>query len=130
MPTHPTREQIEALAAADSGEPFVMLNLLRFKEQADGVGEGMSGRDCYARYGAEAQPFLERVGGRLLYAVSAEQSVIGPDPAEWDMVLLVEYPSRAKFLEMATAADYLEIHAYREAALADSRLVACSPGPA
>jgi uncharacterized protein (DUF1330 family) len=44
-------------------------------------------------------------------------------------VLLVEYPSRAKFLEMAMNPEYLKIHAHREAALADSRLIACTTIP-
>jgi uncharacterized protein (DUF1330 family) len=59
-------------------------------------------------------------------AVRPEQSVIGPVSGEWDLVWLVEYPSRAKFLEMATNEEYLKVHAHREAALADSRLIACS----
>jgi uncharacterized protein (DUF1330 family) len=67
-----------------------------------------------------------RAGGELLSAVRPEQSVIGPAAGEWDLVLLVEYPSRAKFLEMATNEEYLKVHAHREAALADSRLIACS----
>ena len=47
-------------------------------------------------------PFLEGVGGRVLLAVEAQQMVIGPEALEWDMVLMVEYPSREKFLQMAT----------------------------
>jgi hypothetical protein len=31
-----------------------------------------------------------------------------------------------KFIEMATDPEYLKIHAHREAALADSRLLACA----
>jgi hypothetical protein len=65
------------------------------------------------------------VGGRLLLAVEARQMVIGPDELEWDMALMVEYPSRKKFLEMATDADYLRVHEHRAAALTDSRLIAC-----
>lgn len=52
--------------------------------------------------------------------------VIGPERLEWDMALMVEYPSRQKFLEMASDEDYLSIHEHRAAALADSRLIACS----
>jgi uncharacterized protein (DUF1330 family) len=102
-----------------------MLNLLRFKEQADGIDTGVSGLEAYERYGAATGPFLEAVGGRVLQAAEARQMVIGPEALEWDMVLLVEYPSRAKFLEMATNPEYLKIHEHREAALADSRLIAC-----
>ncbi len=125
MPIHPTAEQLQQLATFQDEEPVVMLNLLRFKDQADGIDEGMSGAEAYARYSSATQPFLEGVGGRLLMAVQAQRSVIGPAHREWDLILLVEYPSRAKFLEMATNEDYLKVHAHREAALADSRLIAC-----
>ncbi|HEY6780446.1 MAG TPA: DUF1330 domain-containing protein [Thermoleophilaceae bacterium] len=121
----PTREQVEELAGSSSGEPIVMLNLLRFKDQADGIDEGLSGAEAYARYGEGAQPFLERVGGRLLIAVAAQQTFIGPEAGEWDMALMVEYPSRKAFLEMATDPEYLEVHRHRDAALADSRLIVC-----
>ena len=126
MPIHPTAEQIQALAAGADTGPVVMLNLLRFKDQADGIDAGVSGAEAYARYSVAAEPFLSAVGGRMLSAVKSQQSVIGPAAGEWDLVLLVEYPSRAKFLEMATNQDYLNVHAHREAALADSRLIACS----
>jgi len=127
MAITPTQSQIQALLAGPQGEPVVMLNLLRFKEQADGIDTGVSGLEAYERYGRATGPFLEAVGGRVLQAVEGRQTVIGPEELEWDMVLLVEYPSPAKFLEMATNPDYLKIHEHREAALADSRLIACGP---
>jgi uncharacterized protein (DUF1330 family) len=126
MTVHPTAEQIQQLVSDPDPGPVVMLNLLRFKDRADGLDAGVSGAEAYARYSVAAQPFLEGVGGRLLSAVRPSQSVIGPEQSEWDLVLLVEYPSRAKFLEMATNEEYLKVHAHREAALADSRLIACS----
>jgi len=126
MPVHPTADQLQALASSDDPAPVVMLNLLRFKPEADGLDEGVSGAEAYARYSVAAEPFLRAVGGRLLSAIQPTDSVIGPPDPEWDLVLLVEYPSRAKFLEMATNPDYLKIHVHREAALADSRLIACS----
>jgi len=125
MAITPTRGQIEALVSASQDGPVVMLNLLRFKDRADGIDAGVSGREAYERYGRATGPFLEAVGGRVLQAAETRQTVIGPEALEWDMVLLVEYPSRAKFLEMATNPEYLKIHEHREAALADSRLIAC-----
>jgi uncharacterized protein (DUF1330 family) len=126
VPVHPTQEQIQQLVQSPDHGPVVMLNLLRFKDAADGIDEGVSGAEAYARYSAGVEPFLNGVGGRVLNAVRPSQSVIGPAEGEWDLVLLVEYPSRAKFIEMATDPEYLKVHAHREAALADSRLIACS----
>jgi len=129
MPINPTPAQVEALVSSASEGPVVMLNLLRFKDAADGIDEGVSGPEAYERYGEAVAPFLERVGGRLLLAVEAQQMIIGPEELEWDMVLMVEYPSRKRFLEMATDPDYLAIHEHRAAALEDSRLIACQTLP-
>lgn len=127
MPTIvPTQQQLAELSSSSDDGPVVMLNLLRFKEMADGVDEGLTGAQAYARYSQATEPFLAGVGGRLRAALRAEQTVVGPDDAEWDLILLVEYPSRAKFLEMASNPEYLKVHAHRDAALADSRLIACS----
>jgi uncharacterized protein (DUF1330 family) len=129
VPLTPTQTQIERLLASGSQEPVVMLNLLRFKERADGIDEGMSGRDAYMLYGEQVAPFLAGVGGRMLNAVVPSEVVIGPEESEWDLAVLVEYPSRARFLEMAASPDYLKVHEHREAALADSRLIACEKVP-
>lgn len=126
----PTEAQVARLATAADGDdgPVVMVNLLRFKERADGVdaGDGISGAEAYARYGAGVQRFLDAAGGRVVLATVARESVIGPYDGEWDMVLAVEYPSRRAFLEMISDPGYLEIHAHRAAALAESRLIVCA----
>ena len=126
----PTEAQVARLATAADGDdgPVMMVNLLRFKERADGVdaADGISGAEAYARYGAGVQRFLDAAGGRVVLATVANESVIGPYHGEWDMVLAVEYPSRRAFLEMISDPGYLEIHAHRAAALADSRLIACA----
>ena len=131
MSIEPTRAQLEALAASTDDGPVVMINLLRFKDRADGIdaADGIRGAEAYARYGAAARPFLEGAGGSLLMATAASESVIGPEEGEWDMVLAVQYPSRAAFLGMISNPAYLEIHAHRAAALADSRLIATVPLP-
>ena len=129
MATLPTAEQFQAMATSTDTGPFVMLNLLKFKDRADGIDEGVSGAEAYARYSIETEPYLSGVGGRLLYAIRSVQSVVGPEEAEWDLILLVEYPSRAKFIEMAMNPDYQQVHAHREAALADSRIIACAELP-
>jgi uncharacterized protein (DUF1330 family) len=123
----PTPEQLTRLAESGQDGPVVMVNLLRFKELADGIDadDGISGAEAYGRYGAAVASHLERVGGRVLLALAAEESVIGPDPGEWDLVIAVQYPSRAAFMAMVSDPDYLAIHAHREAAVADSRLIAC-----
>jgi uncharacterized protein (DUF1330 family) len=119
----PTPEQVAPLADSADASPIVMVNLLRFKDEATAPDEGVSGAEAYARYAAATAPFLAGVGGRLLVAAECRESVIGPGDAEWDMVALVEYPSRDAFLAMVSNPDYLAIHPHRVAALDDSRLI-------
>jgi uncharacterized protein (DUF1330 family) len=113
----PTPEQVEALlaAASTSDAPIVMINLLKFNAG--------SGRDSYLRYAAEVQPHLDRVRGSILYVGDAQQTVIG-EQAWWDTIVLVQYPSRAKFLEMVLDPDYQAIAVHRTEALETSGLIA------
>lgn len=123
----PAPQQLDGLSASDDEGPVVMLNLLRFKARADGVDgeDGISGAEAYQRYAAAAMEFLASAGGRVLFAGTVQESVIGPQDGEWDLVLCVQYPSRRAFLTMISDPAYLEIHRHRAAALADSRLIAC-----
>jgi uncharacterized protein (DUF1330 family) len=125
----PTREQIEALAAGDMESPITMINLLRFREQADYpegfAAEPCSGEQAYGRYAEGALAAVGRVGGRPIWGADAHQIVIGPEAERWDQAFLVRYPSRAKFLEMVADPDYQAIVPHRTAALEDSRLILC-----
>ena len=120
----PEEAQIRALAEREGSSPVVMLNLLRFRDQATEPAEGMTGAEAYGAYSARVEPMLRQVGGRVVTALHCEQGVIGPVEPEWDMVIVVEYPSAGAFLEMIGTEEYLDAHRYRAAALLDSRLVA------
>ena len=71
----PTQVQLERLAASGEDGPVMMINLLRFKEQADGIDadDGITGAEAYARYGAAVQPYLEGVGGRVLLGLRRDR---------------------------------------------------------
>lgn len=125
---HPERAALEALLELADGEPIVMLNMLRFREQAS-YPEGSphapcTGREAYARYGAEAVKHVAAVGGKPIWVGQVQLTVIGPSDEPWDDVLLVEYPSRTAFVTMASNPEYLACAVHRTAALADSRLIA------
>jgi uncharacterized protein (DUF1330 family) len=120
----PNQEAFQQLMAAPDDSPVVMLNLLKYKARADG-GDG-SGQDSYERYGREVIKLVEGLGGRIVWQGRAEQALIG-DAAEedWDTVVLVEYPSRKAFLEMATSQAMSDIHHHREGGLERTVLIAC-----
>ena len=106
-------EGFEELAKRADEGPVVMFNLLAF--EPDG------GAERYAEYARATAPFLERVGGRLLAAYAAGSTLIGDD--DWDVVALVEYPTRGAFLEMIGSPEYQAITHMRTEALRKAALV-------
>ena len=126
-------ERVQALLdATEAGVPIVMINLLRFRDQAE-YPEGSdaapcSGREAYGRYGEGVMPLLGKAGGRPIWTGSVQVSVIAVEGEEWHQAVLVEYPSREAFTQMITSAEYLAVAFHRTAALEDSRLIAATTG--
>ncbi len=122
----PTRDQVTRFAQGGADGPVVMLNLLRFAHRAAGDSD-KSGADSYETYGDQMREIMAARGIKLLWRGKPDAVVIGDDEADtWDLVLLVEYPSRKAFLEMATSKEYEKVGEHRTAALLDSRLIACT----
>jgi len=109
----PTDEQIQAFAMHEHEGPIWMWNLLRFKD-------GERGRASYQRYADAVAPLLQKRDARVILWARGGPTVVGPDT--WDEALIVEYPSRAAFIDMVTSDEYLAIAHLRQDALADSRL--------
>jgi uncharacterized protein (DUF1330 family) len=101
----------------DDGEPVVMLNLLAFTPEG--------GRERYGEYGAAVAPLVERAGGRILFAGTPATALLGDD--SWDLVALVEYPTRQAFLEMIGSEEYRAIAHLRSEALVRGELHPMDP---
>jgi uncharacterized protein (DUF1330 family) len=120
----PEGEQIQKLMQGPEDTPVVMVNLLSFKEQADGGNEGMTGVESYMRYGENMRKFVESKGGRFIWSGRVDSMVIGESDVEFNVVALVEYPSRKAFLEIASSAHVAEIGQDRKMGLAGQWLIA------
>jgi len=121
----PNPDQFRELSEATDDGPVVMLNLLKFKVRAE--DEEGSGRAAYGRYGDTALQMIEERGGRVLWAGKGEQVLIGDPDEDWDQIVLVEYPSRAAFLDMVSRPRYQEAHRHRESGLERTVLVVTKP---
>lgn len=132
-PTSAQLDRVFADAATESG-PIRMINLLKFRPTAD-YGDGpdpgepgpSTGAEAYARYGEVAMGEVAAVGGSQFYAGVANQTVIGPEDETWDMVAIIEYPSRSAFLEMIAKPSYQACVFHRTAGLADTRIIMTTP---
>ena len=110
-------DQFQALADNSSEEPFVMLNLLKFKK--DG------GREAYFRYIRESGPFVEAVGAKVVYFGKPRELLQGTE--DWDLLMLVQYPSRKAFQNMIQNPDYQKVHEFRAEGVERAVLYATDP---
>jgi uncharacterized protein (DUF1330 family) len=126
MAIRPNPDQFDAYLKSGHGGEVVMLNLLKFRSRAE--GESGSGAEAYGRYGDEVKKMIEARGGTLLWQGRADHVFIGDvDANDWDAVALVSYPSRESFVEMVSTPEYEKAHEHRDAGLADTVVIACTP---
>jgi uncharacterized protein (DUF1330 family) len=127
---NPTSETLARLRALPQDKPIVMVNLLRYRRQADYPANAefspCTGREAYRRYSKTALEKISAVGGDVVWMGQAQASVIAPAGEQWDDVILVRYPTPAAFLQMVSMADYQAATVHRTAALDDARLIATS----
>lgn len=118
--------KLAEMSKSDQGEVVVMLNLLKYRDVAElGYGvDGLSGEQAYRVYGEKFAGLHARFGGELIWMGKTHNTIIGSE--EWDIAIMVRYPTRKQFVEMFEDPDYLHIAPIRAAALQDSRLVEMS----
>ncbi len=125
MAIYPNKERIEELMKGPADQPVVMVNLLKFKERADESEGDATGQVAYGRYAEQMRKVVESQGGRFIWAGRVDSKVIGEDgDPEFDVVALVEYPSRQKFIEIASSQKVGEIGEHRSAGLEMQWLIA------
>jgi uncharacterized protein (DUF1330 family) len=126
---YPAAEQIEALRNDPSPKPIVMLNLLKFRAKAqytDGRKTDLTGAQAYEIYAEAMRKILERAGGKFLFAGDVKYLPVGEVEALWDIVGLVQYPSAAAFVKIATSPEVAEVGVHRAAGLEGQLLICVS----
>ncbi len=111
-----------------TGKPVVMLNLLKFRGEAnylpDQDAEPGTGPQAFMRYGEAVAPLLQACGGEQVWQGRPAAMLVGPQDKDWHLAVLVRYPSAQAFIDMVTSTEYTAVAFHRTAALEDSRLIA------
>ena len=109
--------------------PIHMLNLIKFHGLAQypadhpDHGEGISGREAYAKYASGFRAVAEKLGAKMVWQGDLECVVTGPE-GEWDEAFVMGYPNSAAFFAMVKDDGYqADVVAHRTAAVKDSRLI-------
>jgi hypothetical protein len=125
-----SQEAGAALFARNIPGEVVMLNMLRFRNEADYSANPelmpsapISGAEAYQRYIDCTLPFLKESGGDLVFLGEGGKYLIGPQEDQWDLVMLVRQKSLSDFMAFASNQDYLAGLGHRTAAIEDSRLL-------
>lgn len=127
----PAAQQAMDFFGGEEAGPFVMVNLLKFKERAeyaDGSEPELSGAEAYARYGEAVRKLVEGLGGKVRYSGRVAGLMIGEVEELWDMVALAEYPSLEAFRAMAMSPAMHAIEHHRKAGLAGQLNIKTRPG--
>lgn len=117
---------------ADDGKPVHMLNLIRFNEQMSSVPGHPeftgTAEEANAYYEQAVLPLLAARGVYPIFAsapqgmgpeMGAKTNLLGYEEelGGWDRVLLVRYPTRRAFLDMASDSAYMTVVPYKLAAI-------------
>lgn len=102
---------LERFVAADPNGPVVMLNLLQFVP--DGTARYLQYIERFTTSGLN-----ERYRVTIIYAGAGHPALVATDVGDWDMVLLVSYPTRQSFVDMVNDPEYLAFEHLRTEAVA------------
>lgn len=112
--------QIALMQEAGPDGPIVMVNLLKFRAQAeypDGRASTLTGREAYGIYGAEVPKLIYKHGGKVIYSGRVTALPLGFADPLWDDVALAQYPARGALLAMSMSPEYQDIAVHRAAGL-------------
>lgn len=120
---YPSPQGLLGLLRKPNDVPVVMVNLLRFKEWTEELGEGMTGAEAYALYAEPVLPLVEEYGCRLIWTGRVEVSSGHPASEYFHAIALLEYPSDLVFLQVVFDPRMAEISGPRAAGLVGQWLV-------
>lgn len=134
----PTEAQLGTLTSLPIDAPVAALNLFCFNTRAryqpedpehGTPEEDVSGREAYERYIAAVGPFIERLGGRVVFSAPVDQVMIGPGEPAWDLAAVMYFPTRGAFLQMVSDSDFQHASRHRRAALANHYMLHLTGDP-
>jgi uncharacterized protein (DUF1330 family) len=126
---YPASDQIETLRNDTATEPIVMLNLLKFRANAqysDGRATDLTGEQAFGIYIEEMRKIVESGGGKFLFDSAVKYLAIGEVEDLWDRAALVQYPSAADFLKITSSPEAAAVRVHRSAALEGQLLICVS----
>ncbi len=131
--SNPTAAQWRALFEREPARSVTLVNLFKFREQADYGGnppaeagpDPISGYQAFERYASVSMPALAKAGGQFLHAGPFEGMFCGT-PEDWDLLVVADYPNLESLIHLYADADYRQAYSHRLAACARQKVMVTS----
>ena len=111
---------IEQHFETDPGTPIAIVNLLKFKAQAeydDQENISLTGEQAYQKYLDAVRQYLPQIGAREIFQGKPNFLLVGQVEALWDEVLIIQYPNRAALQQLNQFPEVQQAAAHRAAGL-------------
>ncbi len=120
---NPSKEQFSVLVKNyPRNEPVTMINIIKFRNKSwDGNRTGAEAYECYSN---NVFKFVKEAKGRLVWKGECMHTLIGDSQDQPHVVMLIEYPSIAHFLQMIGNPEYQKCASDRTMALEYGGLIA------
>ncbi|MDP6946999.1 MAG: hypothetical protein QF464_22810, partial [Myxococcota bacterium] len=113
-------EQVLRMVEAPTEGPFYMVNLIRYRDQAeypDGRATDLTGREANALYAPI--DFLAAIGAQVVFVGEVERATMGEE-GTWDEVAIVEYPCPIALFAMSAHPDFQARAVHKDAGMEES----------
>ena len=106
----------------DYDGPIQMLNMVTWKGGAEAISASQ-------KYSVKVLSLLESIGAKLVYKAESLATVVGSE--DWDVVMIVEYPTITVFHDYVNSAEFCssEMAELRKSFMGDSYRMYCMKAP-
>lgn len=108
---------IEEIGMSGADGRFALVLLYRYVDTSG----------AYTEWLTSAMTTLAEAGGRVVWAANGGWPVVGSRQREWDVIAIVEYPTRQAFLDHIRSPAFVEVERIRATAMVASEIYACVP---
>jgi uncharacterized protein (DUF1330 family) len=122
----PKRADWTEILLRPDDEALNILNLLRFRPQAQTEGGAISGLQAYANYSAAVASTFVRAGGKTLYFGRVDHIFGTVGGTDWHAAILTQYPSPVALASFWLDEEFIAAHKYRANGVEQSRVLVMS----
>lgn len=113
----PNIEVIADLASWEVQGKLALVLMYRYHDSDGSYTEWLDG----------AMASLAEVGGKVVWSATGGWPIVGSTARWWDVISIIEYPSREAFLSQIQSGAFAAVERFRMTAMVSNEIYACFP---